>query len=247
MSLRSIPWPRFLIEGLVIVGSILLAFAIDAAWDARQEAELDRAYLETVRSDLRATRVLLDEAITAHDRTVEVGRTLLVTDWGVEPAWDTLQALLGASIPSYIINAPLGGIEAASTSGSIGRLGDATLREQLTRWPGYIDDLLEEELNGSRVANEEWIPWLATHVPMEGVHSVYDGMVSGGAGNITVEQLDLPRQDPPADLGALLRSMEFRNRILEIIYNARASVGEARYFRAILDEILSDLDAALEP
>jgi hypothetical protein len=35
----SIPWLRVLIEGVVIVGSILLAFGIDAWWNERQETE----------------------------------------------------------------------------------------------------------------------------------------------------------------------------------------------------------------
>jgi hypothetical protein len=32
-----IPWLRVFVEGVVIVGSILLAFGIDAAWEGRQE------------------------------------------------------------------------------------------------------------------------------------------------------------------------------------------------------------------
>ena len=32
---RQMPWARVLLEGLVIVGSILLAFGVDAWWDAQ--------------------------------------------------------------------------------------------------------------------------------------------------------------------------------------------------------------------
>ena len=34
---QEIPWNKFVVEAFVIVGSILLAFAIDAWWDERQE------------------------------------------------------------------------------------------------------------------------------------------------------------------------------------------------------------------
>ena len=34
---QEIPWNRFAVEAIVIVGSILLAFAIDAWWDSRQD------------------------------------------------------------------------------------------------------------------------------------------------------------------------------------------------------------------
>jgi len=32
MSARQVPWLRVFAEGVMIVGSILLAFSIDAAW-----------------------------------------------------------------------------------------------------------------------------------------------------------------------------------------------------------------------
>ncbi len=35
----QIPWPRVFVEGVVIVGSVLLAFGIEAWWDGVQEAE----------------------------------------------------------------------------------------------------------------------------------------------------------------------------------------------------------------
>ena len=35
----QIPWLRVFVEGVVIVGSILLAFGIQAWWDDRQERE----------------------------------------------------------------------------------------------------------------------------------------------------------------------------------------------------------------
>jgi hypothetical protein len=53
-----IPWLRVLIEGVVIVGSILLAFGIDAWWEGRQERaddlEIERAALELMLADLVA-------------------------------------------------------------------------------------------------------------------------------------------------------------------------------------------------
>ena len=42
MLARKVPWFRVFIEGAVIVGSILLAFWIDAAWELRGEAFCSR-------------------------------------------------------------------------------------------------------------------------------------------------------------------------------------------------------------
>lgn len=48
-------WIRIGAEGLVIVGSILLAFALDAWWDRRTEAEEERIILTDLRSDFEAS------------------------------------------------------------------------------------------------------------------------------------------------------------------------------------------------
>jgi hypothetical protein len=51
----TIPWARVAAEGVIIVASILLAFAIDAAWESRKEATLRNEAF----GDLR--RVMLSE------------------------------------------------------------------------------------------------------------------------------------------------------------------------------------------
>ena len=59
MSRPPIAWPRLLVEGLVIVVSILLAFAIDAWWEDRQEAEKARLQIERVVAELESNAVLI--------------------------------------------------------------------------------------------------------------------------------------------------------------------------------------------
>jgi hypothetical protein len=48
----KIPWPRVLVEGVVIVGSILLAFGIEAWWDGVQDRGAEEAHLIALDSDL---------------------------------------------------------------------------------------------------------------------------------------------------------------------------------------------------
>ena len=45
-----IPWMRSVAEGTAIIGSILLAFAIDAAWERR--GEFAEKLLESIRARL---------------------------------------------------------------------------------------------------------------------------------------------------------------------------------------------------
>lgn len=54
-----------LLEGVVVVMSILLAFWIDAAWDERQERQLEHAYLLAMREDVLRT---IEETDRIHGR-----------------------------------------------------------------------------------------------------------------------------------------------------------------------------------
>ncbi len=49
----QIQWPRFVIEGVVIVASILLAFGIEAWWENRQERQ-DEVVASTVTMTAQA-------------------------------------------------------------------------------------------------------------------------------------------------------------------------------------------------
>jgi hypothetical protein len=57
MSRPPIAWPRMFVEGVVIVVSIFLAFAIDAWWDDRQQAEEARLQVERVVSEKRSVEL----------------------------------------------------------------------------------------------------------------------------------------------------------------------------------------------
>ena len=74
---RSIPWLRILIEGVVIVGSILLAFGIDAAWTERQERAEERRLLVDLRAEFHENRDLLTTSIQSHEQALAEAEWLL--------------------------------------------------------------------------------------------------------------------------------------------------------------------------
>ena len=61
MPTRPIPWPRILVEGVVIVVSVLLALAADAWWEGVQEGETERTALQLLSRDLGDTVNQLQE------------------------------------------------------------------------------------------------------------------------------------------------------------------------------------------
>ncbi len=62
-SNRKIPWPRVLVEGVVIVGSILLAFGIEAWWDGLQALRIEATMVWAVIDEVEANRRGLETAV----------------------------------------------------------------------------------------------------------------------------------------------------------------------------------------
>ena len=61
---NKIAWKRLSVEAAAIVGSILLAFAIDAWWEDRNDVELERRLLTVLLAEFEQNRELLREART---------------------------------------------------------------------------------------------------------------------------------------------------------------------------------------
>ena len=73
----GIPWLRFLGEGVVIIASILLAFAIDAWWGGRQEARIAAEYLSALEAEFEAARFEMEQQIGEHTRQLAAIDSLL--------------------------------------------------------------------------------------------------------------------------------------------------------------------------
>jgi hypothetical protein len=62
-KVQKIPWKRLMTEGAVIVVSILLAFAIDAWWQERQDRDSQRARLARVSAEIVVNRDFIQQKI----------------------------------------------------------------------------------------------------------------------------------------------------------------------------------------
>lgn len=67
-AIEKISWRRILVEASVIVGSILLAFGIDAWWDARMELAEEQRYLEGLDAEFTENIDILESVIARHEQ-----------------------------------------------------------------------------------------------------------------------------------------------------------------------------------
>lgn len=135
-----------LLEGVVVVLSILIAFALDAWWDGRQEAsELNRE-LTNVLSEVRDKRTDALAQIREFERVVDGATALLeVMDEDPDKAHvvvpDTV-VYLANRLPT--LNPRLSALDALITSGLLASIEDPALRSALGRLNGDVEDAIAE-------------------------------------------------------------------------------------------------------
>ena len=162
-STRQIPWLRVFVEGVVIVGSILLAFGIDAWWE---EKELGRE----IRQDLASVKRELDANVELAEFQIEVMERMVV---GSESLLSSMEAAIGQEVvstpdtlafwaqitPTY--QPALGALDALIASGRLSAIDDADLRLRLAGLPALVQDAVElQPLSRDRLFYDQMMPLL---------------------------------------------------------------------------------------
>lgn len=144
---RGIPWVRVFAEGAVIVGSILLAFSLDAWWDRRSEAEALRRQMDAVAREIRSQTEALERAARAHDLNVRLSQHLAALLGPVAEGSSLVvsDTLVGPLLPQVTADVTAGALETFLAAGGLELVRDQGVRRQLLEWPARIEDLQDDE------------------------------------------------------------------------------------------------------
>jgi hypothetical protein len=135
------------LQAAAIVASILLAFAIDAWWEARQERETERTTLVSLQRDFVATRKQLDRVQRSYDVWRDhFARFQDSTAFELEALdLETAGAMTTSLSPGMTFNPTLAVLDALVNEGRLGVIEDPTLRDGLAQWLSALDDIAENE------------------------------------------------------------------------------------------------------
>jgi hypothetical protein len=111
MSESTSRLPRLATEVVVIVGSILLAFAIDAWWDVRREAESRAERLVVLEEEFADVSDRLAEAVVQMDEVTSSTRSLLTL---IGPSADPVPIDSLRSLVGQMFDLPAPGISGAT-------------------------------------------------------------------------------------------------------------------------------------
>ncbi len=149
---------RLIVEGVAIVLSILLAFAIDAWWDERRERAEEREVLESLYGEFEANRDEAASVILVHEVAVQSVAALM------ELTQDEILALSAEEVEQQMrffanprtFDAVRGSVDALTSSGKLGILRDRELREALTTFVNILEDAAEDRDYLSQTSMTVW-------------------------------------------------------------------------------------------
>lgn len=140
---------RTLISGVGIVISILLAFAIDASWDARAVRLAEEAVIDGMRGEFEANLVHIDDLLAEH----RWADSILIAFFDApspeseSEAEPWVRSISAGLLVGDLLDPSTGTLEMLLNSGRLDLISDPALRTLLWEWKRQVEDL-EDDVAG---------------------------------------------------------------------------------------------------
>lgn len=227
----------------MVVTGVLVALAVGAWWQGRQDAATERAYLGQLAADLRETERAATDADAFLRPVDRAGSLLWLAFYEAEPPpRDSLLAWAERSMWTSTVRPVLGTAEALVATGDLALIRSDSLRTAVTayleRTRGRLYD--HEQFDRAWAGAERR---MRRHIdPTESALRHYGPAVLGGfLGQMGVPEADLAGLEPPfpfdaaaflADREALQDAFEMANAKRNLLTVRQAMRGDARTLRA---------------
>jgi len=197
MTTEGVRWSRLAAEGIVIVVSVFLALAADAAWAAVQSRQTARQELRTVLEELKDRRQSLERGQRLHERALAGSTALLQQLVAVdEGAPLHVSDTLASQLHWVTVSAPSSPVlEGFVQAGHIQHLKNSYIGPALLRWEARVEDMSSDEARTARLIDDQVVPYLVQEFDYVGARDVPPGgppTISGAVVGIT--QLRSTRQ-----------------------------------------------------
>jgi hypothetical protein len=226
-----------LVEGIVIVGSILLALAVDQWWEDRELREAEADIIERLAEEFDANAAQLQDKAGGHERALASTEALLKVTGSTsrgELQVDSLSTLIWDFLHTPTYDPEDGVLNSLITSGEMRIITNDDLRTALAGWPSLIRDLKEDE-------DRAW-----NHVDQ--INTFMNRRISFRSLHLSKREDQFQRlSDFPDGLEELLRSREFENLVIDRLFRLETGViPGVKAVEAGVDSIRALLDLELQ-
>ncbi len=240
---QNIQWKRLTVEAAAIVGSILLAFAIDAWWADRQDrAEEQRIFLG-LKSEFEQNLGLIEIELSYRHAVVDSILKIFdasVAQTSLEP--EVLDDLIGDVTWWAQIEYSRGAIDGLLQSGKLSLIENEELRRALASMPSKYDVTAETELNDQYTTRNVVIPFLNTHTSLS---QIANTMAGGRPGTGRTPTPPVYPVGEPQDHTGLLRDPEFLGILVQEHWDHLAAIAAYESLKAALENRVRLIDLEL--
>ncbi len=207
----------YLYEGIVIVTSILVAFALDALWANYQEAKVERRVLTELVKEFESAKTRIEFSIA--ELEVVIGASSgLVNSLGKDAmvlSPSAAQDLVSRILAINTLEVPTSVVDSIIASGQVRLISSSKLREALAEWPAFVLDVRENH-EWHRVETDEYlIPYLAKYV------SIRDVLITSGDATVEPGTFDY-------DVLPMQRDRVFEGRLTHRLSRQLATLRESK-------------------
>ena len=227
---QNIPWKRTGVEALAIVASILLAFAVDAWWEFRNEREAEQEVLANLLIEFERNRVEISRTLTTLTDIQEAAKQLLT--FGGQSLTGDDNAVIRQEINKlgyFTFGPQSGALESLMSAGQLNLILNTELRTRLAAWPGLVKEYKEDEEELDYVVYRVLFPALDAINPLPNVEEAATGVFQ-------------------SQFQEAFEDLKFMNSIGNVSYWSEASIEEASLLRDAIDQIgeLIEIDIDIE-
>lgn len=211
-------WHRQVINGVAIVGSILLAFAIDAWWDERKLMLSAHSRIQSVGQELEVISGRLERSIRMAQVAEEAATVWLERAPDLPP--QTLNSLLGDMVMWATSDVSSPSLQALINSNAVDLVEDAELRDWVLSFPTEVQDFVEEENGSVSFIDSAFIPYLAEHAV--------------SIGNADPLEMGFSGRAPPEQVAVLIDDWGFETLVVWRATKARDVVDSANALKSVI-------------
>lgn len=231
---QKLPWKRLIAEGAAIVLSILLAFTIDAWWEARNDRETAQVLLHRLKADFTEIQTAIRLIESEHRETSAACIALMnIPEGQPVPAtaeFDRKVALV--FLTSRTFNPGTGAVAAFLGNEGAKLVDNQPLADLLLAWSGLVEELQEEDGFLQDGLAGRWIPFLKSRVSLGPYLAVYPEINVGLPGHVA----------DPDPRTPLIVDAELINNVLDRYKLQQIALRDIGPILLAVDEILSLLE-----
>ena len=215
-------------EAIVIVFSILLAFAIDAYWDERQDRAREAQLVGQLERELELYLGLLDQARGMMDRSTDnIDELLNIIHTGKDYEPDEVGIRVLQLQQHYRLADATATFQFLISDENFRLLRNVKLKESISDTAAFIALVGQFEDEETAFINESYTPFVRQYIDLYSMKSFFRWME------------DTPPSQMESDFDSLFNSREFSNLLVE----RKSKAGIVRVFR---EQVRKSIDIALE-